>query len=234
MGVLALAACGPKPGTTTVTEGRDLYIAALRGDDPKPLYEMLSEEEREKISYEDWAKLWAETKAERTWRAQELADSSKKPVFAFANVRYADGQAVQLREEDRGWRLDQALVTVATTPTPEEALAQLRIAIETRDLGAMLSLLTAERRDALVRRIDAVLAGLDTAEAGLFEVTPERYELSFAQDGVRYRLVFLLEGANWRVDELYLGPDRAMPPEEAKEPEEKEKAPSLSHGPPRG
>ncbi len=221
-GALALAACGPKAGSVSAAEGLQAYVKALRSDDPKPLYEMLTKAQKEAISYESWVAEWKSNAAERAWQANQVSDRWTGQLQARAEVTYSDGQQVQLRQADRGWRLEQALVSRSTAPTAAIALEQLQAALARQDLPALFALMTQERRESIEQRLRDFQDGLsqqgDDGHSDFFAVGDKRYELSWRHLGVHYRLVFVLEGANWRLDELHLGPDPVAEPEEEEEP----------------
>lgn len=227
IGALALAACGPRPGTMTASEGLGAYVTALRGDDPKPLYEMLTKAQREAIPYETWAADWKAHKAERAWQADQVADRWSGRLRAQADVKFADGQTIHLQQADQGWRLDQALVSTSATPSAAHALEQLRTALAKQSLPALFALMSKERREGIEQQLRDFQDGLaqqDTdGHSDFYPVGDKRYELSWRHLGVRYRLVFVLEEANWRLDELHLGPDPAA---EVEEPPSSAEAPS--------
>tara|TARA_R110002096_G_scaffold77896_10_gene183445 strand:+ start:11839 stop:12444 length:606 start_codon:yes stop_codon:yes gene_type:complete len=186
-------------------------VNALRSDDPKPLYEMLTEAQRKSISYETWAAEWKSNKVERTWQADQVEDRWTGRLQARADVNYADGQRVQLHQADSGWRLERPLVSRSTASTAADALEQLKVAISQQNLPALLALMSAEKRQSIETRLRDFQEGLakqgDNGHSDFFAVGEKRHELSWRHLGVHYRIVFVLEGANWRLDEIHLGPD---------------------------
>lgn len=218
---LGLAACGPRAGTAPARAGLQTYLQALRSDDPRPLYEMLTKEQRNAIPYETWEASWTANATERAQQAEEVEHGWEQQVQARADVRYDDGQTVTLHQADDGWRLEQALVSQASAGSPEQALGQFLSALGRRDVSAVLALLSKERREAIVERLHNFQSGIDIQSrdgfSELYQVSESRAELNWSHLDVRYRLVFVLEGADWRLDEIHMGPDPAAieAPEEA-------------------
>ncbi|MCP4446611.1 MAG: hypothetical protein GY811_14885 [Myxococcales bacterium] len=216
--VLGLAACGPRARTAPADDGLQSYLQALRSDDPKPLYEMLTSEQRAAISYEAWVAQWRGSAAERAQQADLVESRWEGQATARASVKYQDGQSIRLRESDAGWRLEQALVSTSTTPTPGEGLAQLLAALERQNLPALMALMSTERRTSIEERVHAFLEGLaeqsGDGHTNFHRISDTRHELVWNHEDVRYRLVFVLEGVNWRLNELHMGPDPAAVPEE--------------------
>jgi len=172
---------------------------------------MLSQEQHDAIPYEEWAAKWHESEPERLQRARDVEQDRNATVQANASVVYADGQVVALSQTAEGWRLEQPLVSSSTASSPTQALQQFLVALQTKDVEALLSLLSKERRTSIETRLASFRESLQEqdrqGDSELFQITPTRAELNWSQDDVRYRLVFLLEGANWRIDELHMGPD---------------------------
>ncbi len=213
---LGLAACGPRAAMAPAADGLQAYLTALRSDDPKPLYDMLTSEQRTTIPYETWVATWKSHAAERAHQADLVEDRWQGHIFAHASVTYGDGQTVNLQQEDAGWRLEQAVVATSSAPTPQAGIAQLVTALERQDLPALFALMSADRRESIEQRLHTFLEGLVQQDldghSNLHKVSESRYELIWSHENVRYRLVFVLEHANWRLDEVHLGPDPAAAP----------------------
>lgn len=212
---LLLGACGPR-GTTPAGDALQAYVQALRSDDPKPLYQMLNKERRAQISYQTWVAQWPQDKAERIQQAQQIETAWQGQLTTEAEVVYQDGQVLTLEHAPHGWRLDQALVAPSIASSPETALRQLLHALETRDFALLLSLLSEERRQSIEERLVSFEQGLVQQKAHkgseVYQSSERRAELNWSHEDVRYRLVFVREGADWRLHEIQMGPDAAAPP----------------------
>ena len=213
---LLLGACGPR-GTTPAGDALQAYVQALQSEDPKPLYQMLSKERRAKISYEAWAAQWPKDKAERMQQAQQIETAWQGQLATEAEVVYEDGQALTLEHTPYGWRLDQALAAPSIASSPKTVLRQLLHALEARDFALLLSLLSEERRQSIEERLANFEQGLVLQEAledsEVYQSSERRAELNWSHQDVRYRLVFVREGADWRLHEIQMGPDATTPKE---------------------
>jgi hypothetical protein len=217
-GVLALAAlvgCGPAASGNGASEpassGLRRLIATLRGDDPRPAYDMLAADARKDISFDDFATRWKETGAERELQARALEEGLKgnPSLGERARVEYRDGKTVYLVREKRGWRLESALVTPFHAARPHDAVRVFAEALAGRDYEGVLRVLTGRRREAIRGQVDdfvtALLANLD-GEINM--LGKDSAELHFQGAGKRYRVVLIREGDEWRIDDIHV---RAAP-----------------------
>ena len=209
--VVALAACGGPTGPRApASDGVRTYIAALRSNDAHAAYDLLAGDARKQVSFEEFATQWKQTQTERARQAQELEDSLKgtPDVGERALVRYSDGKSVEVEREGRNWRLDSELVSRSHARYPIDAVRIFADAIERRDIGAVLGVLTERRRDGLTHQIQGVLSGLGRRITSSNIDTPgnDRAELRWDENGVRYRIVLRREQDDWRVDDIYVRP----------------------------
>ncbi len=211
--MVALTACGGPGEGVRAQAGFQPYLQKLQGDDPRPVYNMLSRELRASISYSEWVAMWKESAAERKVQAAELEASLKAQgvLEERAQLQFADGKTLSLRRKNKGWTLDQALVGHTQADSPADALSVFLAAIKGRDLHALLQILSAERRTALEERLRELQESLD-GQLGeswreLYLVSEDRAELNWSHEGVRYKVVLVRENGDWHVDDLHLGPD---------------------------
>ncbi|ACY17016.1 hypothetical protein [Haliangium ochraceum] len=215
-GVLALAAvwalaagCG---GGAAAGDGSSARVAelaeALRGDDPARVYAMLSSELRAEISFDDFAAQWRASESERRARAARLQQGleADAEVAARARVTLSGGGVVFLVREGEGWRVDSALSTVAAAGDPWYTVARLSRALTTRDLEAVLQVLSERRReevdDALGDLAASLAIHLDDGRDTLEMLEDDRAVLRWDHGLLRYELLLVKEGELWRVDDL--------------------------------
>lgn len=213
---LGLSACGSAAQNTRADVGFNNYVRALRGDDPRPVYEMLTRDQQKNISFEEWSALWKDSQAERGLQAKQLEERLKTHgvLEERAKLQFDDGKLVTLRRNDRGWTLDQPLVSRSRADTPRDALNILSAAVTDRSVPALLQILSKERRQSVEKKIETIKQSLDSQlEDGWRELyfvdpkNPERAELVWSHQGVRYKVVLVKEDGDWLVDDLHLGPD---------------------------
>ena len=137
------------------------YLSALRNNDPRDAYDLMSSDARKKISYDEFALQWKQSETERKWQAKVLEDSLKgnPDVGERALISFPDGKLVQLEREGRTWRLESELVSRSRAKRPRDAIRLFADAIAARDVGGMLGVLTQRRRDGLQKQIEGFVAG---------------------------------------------------------------------------
>src|SRR5687768_15015897 len=110
----ALCACGGPAGPSApAAAGVQAYIKALKANDPKEAYELLSSDARKKISYDEFALQWKQSDKERKSQVQDLETALKgnENVGERALISFSDGKLVQLEREGKTWRLESELVS---------------------------------------------------------------------------------------------------------------------------
>ncbi len=208
--VLALAGCGGARGPSSpASDGVRAYLNALRANDPHDAYDLLSSDARKKLSYDEFALQWKQSAEERSWQAKVLEDSLKgnPDVGERALVSFSDGKLVQLEREGKTWRLESELVSRSRAKEPRDAIRLFADAIAARDVGAALNVLTQRRRDGLTKQIEGFISGLGKRiNDRLDRFGPDRAELRWDENGIRYRIVLRKEDDEWRVDDIYIRP----------------------------
>lgn len=207
--VLALAACRAARGPSTpAANGVRAYLGALKSNDPRAAYDLLSAATRKKLSYDQFAIEWKQTQQERAWQIKALEESLKgnPDVGERALVSFSDGKLVQLEREGKTWRLESELVSRSRAKRPRDAIRLFADAIAARDIGAVLNVLTQRRRDGLSKQIEGFINGLQKHVAGPLDEFGERAELRWDENNIRYRIVLRKEDGEWRVDDIYIRP----------------------------
>ena len=206
--VLALCACRPGVGTSRpASDGVRALVSALRSDNPRAAYDLMSKDARRKISYDEFALQWKQTAAERTWQARVLEESLRgdPDVGERAQIGFGDGKQVQLEREGKAWRLDAALVSRSRASKSRDAIKLFAEAIARRDVNAVLGVLTMRRREGLQRQIEGFLKGLDKhVNDRIDESGTDRAELRWDEGGIHYKIVLRKEDDEWRVDDILI------------------------------
>ena len=226
---LVVAACGPAPQSSRARTGVDAYRQALESSDPRPLYKMLTREQRKQISYEQWVKLWQESKDERRLQAEQIANGLRvqETIEEKARVRFDDGRQMTMTRSTAHWGLNQALLGRHRASTAADAISIWAQALSLRDAEGMLDILSIRRREAIEKRLEELTKSLEVELANpdrnLYEPSPERAVLSWYHQGVHYKLTVVRENGDWRIDDIHLGPD----PSEQEEAEDNTGVPNL-------
>lgn len=205
--VSILAACHGGVGTSRpASDGVRGLVSALRSDNPRAAYDMMSSDARKKIGYDEFALQWKQMAAERKWQARVLEESLKgdPDVGERAMIGFGDKQ-VQLEREGHAWRLDSPLVSRSRAGKSRDAIKLFAEAIKGRDINALLGVLTQRRREGLTRQIEGFLAGLDKHQNDrIDESGTDRAELRWDESGIRYKVILRKEDGEWRVDDIVI------------------------------
>jgi len=207
--VLAAACGGPAGPSSPAADGVREYVKALHSNDPHDAYDLLTSDVRKKLSYDEFALQWKQSQQERTWQAKVLEDSLKgnPDVGERALVSFSDGKLVQLQREGKTWRLESELVSRSRAKEPRDAIRLFADAIASRDVGAALNVLTQRRRDGLAKQVEGFINGLGKRiNDRLDRFGPDRAELRWDENGIRYRIVLRKEDDEWRIDDIYIRP----------------------------
>lgn len=220
---LASAGCGGDPAKRPVppaSEGATEFAAALRSDDPEPAYELLSDELKQKISFEEFASQWQKTGPERIARATTLEEEMQSDIGFDEQARmvYPDGKTVYLSREGNFWRVDAAMVSRYHAGRPHDAISIFAQALADRDYEALLRILTERRRDGIGKQVDSFLKSLlehlASPDNALELVGKDRAEMRWDDGTKRYKLILRREGEEWRIDDIQLQPTPVEPDEE--------------------
>ena len=208
--VIAAPACGGGMGRASPAAGsvREL-VDALRADDPRQAYGLLSGDVRKQVSYDEFALQWKQSKAEREWQARVLEESLRgdPDVGERALASYSDGKMVALEREGKSWRLESALVSHSRASRPRDAIRMFAEALAHNDLEGVLRTLTNRRRTGLAQQLEGFLGGLERQiEAKIDEIGSDRAELRWDENEIQYRIVLRKEDGEWRIDDIHIRP----------------------------
>lgn len=208
---LALTACGAtaRGPSAPAADGVRAYLAALRDQDPRAAYSLLSSDVRKKVSYDEFALQWKQSVEERAWQVKVLEESLRgnPDVGERALISFSDGKLVQLEREGKTWRLESELVSRSRAKEPRDAIRLFADAVAARDVSAALGVLTQRRREGLTRQIEGFISGLGKrVNDRLDRFGPDRAELRWDENGIRYRIVLRKEDDEWRIDDIYIRP----------------------------
>lgn len=205
-----LAACGGRAGPTTpASTGVRAYVAALKSDDPRDAYRLLSSATRKQVSFDEFALHWKQSAQERAWQVKVLEESLKgnPDVGERAQISFSDGKVVQLEREGKTWRLESELVTRSRAKKPRDAIRVFADALAARDINALMRVLTQRRRDGLTKQVSGFVTGIGKRINERIDVFGnDRAEMRWDENGIRYRIVLRKEDDEWRVDDIYIRP----------------------------
>jgi hypothetical protein len=208
--VLAVAACGGASGPSSpAADGVRAYVRALRDNNAREAYGLLSAEARKKVSFDEFALAWKQSDKERAWQARVLEDGLKgnPDVGERALISYSDGKLVQLEREGKTWRLESELVSRSRAKQPRDAIRLFAEAITARDVYSVLNVLSQRRRDGLMRQVEGFVNGISKRiNDRIDQFGNDRAELRWDENGIRYRIVLRKEDDEWRVDDIYIRP----------------------------
>lgn len=210
------AGCGAAATARTAppaANGIQGFVKALRSDDPRPAYDMLAADVRQDVTFDEFALVWKQTKAERDDRARALEEGLKgnPDLGERSSVRYQDGKIVHLEREDGVWRLDSALVTRIHAGRPHDAVKIFAEGLAGRDFEHVMRILSARRRDGIRRQVDTFTDSLiRNLEGAIHFIGTDGAELRWEDGDTAYRIVLKKEGDEWRVDDVHI---RTRPPE---------------------
>jgi hypothetical protein len=233
---LAAAGCaarGAARASEPVSHGVSAYLAALRSDDPRRAYSLLSADVRDEVTFEVFAALWKEHRAEREQQARALEEDLRggADLGERARVSLDGGKTLGLRRQPGGWRLDAPLLSRTHAATPHVAVEVFATALTARDYEAVMRILTARRREGIGKRVDDFVGSLERhlgdARHRVSFVGKDRAELQWSENGRAYKIILRLEGDEWRVDDVHDSPappadeqsDEAAKPEPTPPPE---------------
>jgi len=205
-----VAACGGVSGPSSpAADGVRSYLHALRDNNPREAYALLSTDARKKVSFEEFQLAWKQSEKERAWQVRVLEDSLKgnPDVGERALISFSDGKLVQLEREGKTWRLESELVSRSRARQPRDAIRLFAEAITARDITGVLNVLTQRRRDGLTRQVEGFVAGIGKRiNDRIDQFGNDRAELRWDENGIRYRIVLRKEEDEWRVDDIYIRP----------------------------
>jgi hypothetical protein len=221
--------------TEPASAGVEAYVAALRADDPRRAYELLSDSVRKDVSYDAFAAAWKESAVERKDQARALEEDLRggADLGERARIVFPDGRTLSLHRQGNAWRLESPLVSHSHAATPDVAVEVFAEALAARDYKGVMRILTTRRRDGIGRQVDDFVASLvhhlADAHTRVSLVGKDRAELEWDEGEMRYKIVLRLEGDEWRVDDIQA---RAAPPSGDPDSTPDAAGPAVSHDQP--
>ena len=207
--VLVIAACGgPSGPSSPAATGVRAYLNALKGNNPRAAYGLLSSQTRKKVSFDEFALQWKQSEKERAWQVKVLEESLKgnPDVGERARVSFSDGKIVPLERDGNRWLLESELVCRSRAKRPRDAIRVFADSLASRDVNALMRVLTQRRREGLTKQVEGFVSGLHKRINDKMEEYGDRAELHWDENGIRYRIVLRKEDDEWRVDDIYIRP----------------------------
>ena len=205
MTVLALApACASR--TIRSPEAlRAAYADALKRDDPKAAYALLSPELQAKTSLEEFTARWSAEAADHEAAAADLEALSPErsaPLLRGTTV-HSDGTILSWSGSSGEYQITAGLPGIANISTPAQALRAFIAAIRSADLVALEAVLSEELRarinDEWEARADAIEERL--AVPGAIELSADSQQALLRYD--RGRSIALIQSpSGWQITSL--------------------------------
>jgi hypothetical protein len=204
---LLVAACAPRGASAPAgspAQAAAGIAAALRSDDPRAGWAILSGGVRDREHYDDFAARWRATRAEREQRARAIDKTLQEgdQVGARGALVLAEGPTTNLVRERDGWRLETPLIARIDAESPGDALRLFVRALEDRSIPGFLAVLTTGRREDVRRALDRFASGLRAHAGDALDVSGDRATLSFHDGEHRYRVTLKRENGEWRIDDF--------------------------------
>jgi hypothetical protein len=228
---LALAlvsGCGSTATHTPARGAANAYVVALRSEDPRPAYELLSDRERAATSFDEFAAQWKDSQVEREQRATaiEAALSSTEAMAEEAELQYADDARVHLRYAGKRWALDAPFADALGARSPHDAALDLLDHLDGPGLASLIDLLSNQRRTAITQQLEVFRSSLrehlKASPNETYQVSDTRAEIRWSYENTIFRLSFVREGQEWKIDDIHLGPDPVQSEEASSEEEEQD------------
>jgi hypothetical protein len=181
--------CAPLPAPDSAVAA---YRAALRADDPRGAYRLLSAAERARTSEQDFVSRWRTSARERSSQALALADAHAR-LRALATVG-DERQPLVLERE--GWRVVSPERERRGAATPDELIGSLIDALTRRDTEAFLALLAEPLRASLLDALGERLSRLQAYDRRPGNVTGEQVRVRYDP---RFFLELRREGDRWKI-----------------------------------
>jgi hypothetical protein len=184
------------------------FAAALAEGHPARAYRLLSQAQREAISYDDFKKEIHGNHVESKELAKSLSEVRR--VRVRARVELADGRHLDLSHDGNKFRIDEPLWEFYSQTSPQAALRSFVRAIEASRWDVLLSLMPQADRGGLdaakleqnlaprieeLTRLGALLA---TALDAPIEIVGDRATLTY---GESFSMRFVRESDGWKIED---------------------------------
>jgi hypothetical protein len=217
--LLGASACGSRQANAPAATGVQAVINALNAADAKPAYELMTAQSRRAISFSEFSLQWKQREQERKAQiiALQAALKLQPSLNEQATLRLTNGRMAQLQRTADRWSLQSPLIATSVANSARDAVQLFARAVTERDLVAILSTLTARRRDGLAKQVKAFIAGIEShSNDALSDDGPDRRTLRWDDGGMRFEIILRLEEDQWRIDDIVV---REVPKVEEPKPE---------------
>lgn len=180
------------------------WANALIQDDARAAYALLSHGTRRTLTFDVFQANWQDSRVERQRQAQAMTErlAADTSIVQRAKVVLPDGKTASLVGDGNDWRLETPLLYSARAGTPEDALRHFAVALENRNVEALMRVLTSARRAGLGEALLAFVAGLKTHAGSGIERMGDRATLRWSDGKRRWKITLKKEGDAWHVDDI--------------------------------
>ncbi len=195
--LLLTAGCGGG-GARVEPPGRaiDRYVAAVRAGDARAAYDLLDEDTRAEVTFEELRGLMADNRAELGDQAAELERLSAEGIEARARLPLESGETVTLVLEEGRWVIDGGVLDAPALRTPRDAVLSLRRALRRRSLRGVERVLARQPRAELQAEIDRILSETEDERDLRIEVQGNRARVLTTSGR---EIVLVREAGEWKV-----------------------------------
>lgn len=186
------------------------YIEAVRDRDADEVYHLLDVAMRRGMSEEEFRAYFEENYPEILDQADTMeAQLTRQALRVTATLPTHRGdQTITLAQREDAWYFNAAVPTSIAAEGPEATLQALVRALEARDLNALLTLMTRERREVIEAEVDIVIASLRQllSEPDLSTRMVVADDIATVRLPWGLRLTLHLDRGAWRLHDLQVTP----------------------------
>ncbi len=199
--ITAAPACGPSADAQHPRSALDRYVKAIRANNPRAAYELLSKKEKGRISFQAFARKWRKSYPELKVQADAIAkDRTRDKSYSIrARIELGHQRKVTLAWEKDRWRILGGVGSGFDSLSPREAVLALVRAVESRNFSAFLKLLSKARRERFEREITLRLEKLKANLDRDFEITGNRARLQYDP---QHWIMLVKENGVWKIVEF--------------------------------
>ncbi|MDX9999987.1 MAG: hypothetical protein RBU30_01695 [Polyangia bacterium] len=193
--------CMSQPDGHHPRSALDKYVRAVRANDPRAAYGLLSKEVQAQVSLEEFTRRWQASHDDLKAQAAELERARSKPKAYNLQATFTIGtqRSVSLALEGERWRILGGVGSGLDSASPREAVVALVRALESKNFSAFLKLLSKPRQEQFQRemslRLEKLRANLDRD----FEVLGNRARLQYDP---RFWIQLVKEKGVWKIVEF--------------------------------
>ncbi len=157
------------------------YTEAIESS-PEEAYDLLSQEQRARMSRQEFVETAQEHPEEVEAQARQLGLQLAEPIPVWAEIRLADGEVVTLVLEEGEWRIADGPAGAISLASPLQTVRALRRSLRRRSYAAVLRVLSREARSQLEDEITRIIDGLEDEEDLRIEVTGNRARVIYDEN----------------------------------------------------